>query len=99
MTLDHLRHSTPVLKPALALALLLVMASVLLASACGSTDPTAAPTPTATLPADPTTTPTPTDPVDPDPTAAPTPTDPVDLDPTKRLLVPTPTPHYDRWGE
>ena len=66
MTLDHLRHSTPVLKPALALALLLVMASVLLASACGSTDPTAAPTPT----------------------------DPVGPDPTKRLLVPTPTPHY-----
>ena len=66
MTLDHLRHSTPVLKPALALALLLVMASVLLASACGSTDPTAAPTPT----------------------------DPVDPDPTKRLLVPTPTPHF-----
>ena len=66
MTLDHLRHSTPVLKPALALALLLVMVSVLLVSACGSTDPTAAPTPT----------------------------DPVDPDPTKRLLVPTPTPHF-----
>ena len=77
MTLDHLRHSTPVLKPALALALLLVMASVLLASACGSTDPTAAPTPT--------------DPVDPDPTTTPTPTDPVDPDPTTGLLVPTPT--------
>ena len=85
MTLDHLRHSTPVLKPALALALLLVMASVLLASACGSTDPTAAPTPTATLPADP---------VDPDPTTTPTPADPVDPDPTKRLLVPTPTPRF-----
>ena len=85
MTLDHLRHSTPVLKPALALALLLVMVSVLLVSACGSTDPTAAPTPTDPVDPDPTATPTPTDP---DPTAAPTPTDPVDPDPT---ATPTPT--------
>ena len=95
MTLDHMRLRTLVLKPALALSLLLVTVSALLVSACGSTDPvgpdpTAAPPPTEAVDPDPTAAPPPTDPVGPDPTAAPTPTEAVD--PTTGLLVPTSTP-------
>ena len=83
------------MKPALALALSLVMACVLLVLACGPSgpvdpNPTTTPTPMAPADSQPTTVPTLTDPVDPDPTAAPTPAESVE--PTARLLAPTPIP-------
>ena len=97
MTLDHMRLRTLVLKPALALSLLLVMVSALLVSACGSTDPvdtdpTAAPPPTETVGPDPTAAPTPAEAVGPDSTAAPPPTEAVGPDPT---AAPTPTEAVD----